>query len=120
MTIIEQESCYQVIQLIKEHPSLSNLFLKLQSRGRNWVDILKMLREALEERSMLLSAIIWPRRTHHQLLRCLDRYSLGPGQRQLMMSHWSLPRSVKGSEDEVPALPHFQPHVQVLAQSIMA
>jgi DNA-directed RNA polymerase subunit L len=51
MTIIEQESCYQVIQLTKEHPSLSNLFLKLQSQGRNWVDILKMLREALEERS---------------------------------------------------------------------
>jgi hypothetical protein len=51
MTIIEQESCYQVIQLVREYPSLSKLFLTLQSRGRNWVDILKILREALEERS---------------------------------------------------------------------
>jgi hypothetical protein len=35
-----------------------------------------------------------------------------------LMSHWSLPRSVKGSEDEVPTLPHFQPHVQILTQSV--
>jgi DNA-directed RNA polymerase subunit L len=62
MTIIEQESCYQVIQLTKEHPSLSNLFLKLQSQGRNWVDILKMLREALEERSddLMGASLRWP------------------------------------------------------------
>jgi hypothetical protein len=42
----------------------------------------------------------------------------GVWRRQLLMSHWSLPRSVKGSEDEVPTLPHFQPHVQVLAQRV--
>jgi hypothetical protein len=49
ITLTEQEACYQVVQLVKTHPSLGKLLLKLKNDGVDWVQILRMLRQALKE-----------------------------------------------------------------------
>jgi hypothetical protein len=48
--IREEEARYRVVQLVKTHPSLSNLLLKLQNEGMSWDALLEALQQAHTER----------------------------------------------------------------------
>jgi hypothetical protein len=44
--MIEEEARYQVAELVKKHPRLTNLLFKMQNEGADWVRLLKMLQQA--------------------------------------------------------------------------
>ena len=47
--IHETEARYQVTELIKRHPHLSDRLFKLQSEGADWVRLLEELQRAIAE-----------------------------------------------------------------------